>query len=200
MNPQDKQAIESVFTRLAQVEGTAGPRDSEAEAYIQSKLAAQPGSAYYLAQTVLIQQQALEEAQKRLSAQERSAAPAQAPAQAQPQAQPSTSGGGFFGFGRSSSQGSAARQNAQPQAAPAASSGFGRSAPGAGGGFLAGAAQTALGVAGGMMLGSLLGGMFGGNDAEAAPAEEPAVDDAGAAPEDEAGFDEGGDDFGGDDF
>lgn len=190
MNPQDKQAIESVFTRLAQVEGTAGPRDSEAEAYIQSKLAAQPGSAYYLAQTVLIQQQALEEAQKRLSAQERSApAPAQAPA----------SGGGMFGFGRSSSQGSA-RPNAQAQAAPA-SSGFGRSAPSAGGGFLAGAAQTALGVAGGMMLGSLLGGMFGGNDAQAAPAEEPPADDTNAAPEDEAGFDEGGEDFsGGDEF
>jgi len=191
MNPQDKQAIESVFTRLAQVEGTAGPRDSEAEAYIQSRLAAHPGSAYYLAQTVLIQQQALEEAQKRLSTQERSA-----PAQTQAPA----SGGGMFGFGRSNTQGSA-RQNPQGQAAPVSSSGFGRSAPGAGGGFLAGAAQTALGVAGGMMLGSLLGGMFGGNDAQAAPAEEPPADDAGAAPEDEAGFDDGGDDFsGGDDF
>lgn len=193
MNPQDKQAIESVFTRLAQVEGTAGPRDSEAEAYIQSRLAAQPGAAYYLAQTVLIQQQALEEAQKRLSAQERSAAPAQAPAQPQS----STSGGGFFGFGRSSSQGSN-RQNAPSQAAPVSSSGFGRSAPSAGGGFLAGAAQTALGVAGGMMLGSLLGGMFGSNDAHAAPAaEEPPADDA-AAPEDEAGFDDAGFDDGGD--
>ena len=31
-----------------------------------------------------------------------------------------------------------------------------------GGGFLAGAAQTAVGVAGGMMLGSMLGSMFGG--------------------------------------
>ena len=192
MNPQDKQAIESVFTRLAQVEGTAGPRDSEAEAYIQSKLAAQPGSAYYLAQTVLVQQQALEEAQKKISTLERGT-----PAPASVQAQPSSSGGGLFGFGRSSSQGSA-RQNAQPQAAPVSSSGFGRSAPGAGGGFLAGAAQTALGVAGGMMLGSLLGGMFGGNDAQAAPAEEAPADDAAAAPEDEGGYDEGGDDFSGD--
>jgi hypothetical protein len=191
MNPQDKQAIESVFTRLAQVEGTAGPRDGEAEAYIQSKLAAQPGSAYYLAQTVLVQQQALEEAQKKIAALERST-PAQAPAQAQP----SSSGGGLFGFGRSS-QGSA-RQNAQPQAAPMSSSGFGRSASGAGGGFLAGAAQTALGVAGGMMLGSLLGGMFGGNDAQAAPAEETPAEEDAAAPEDEAGYDEGGDDFSGD--
>src|SRR5690606_128179 len=138
-------------------------------------LAAQPGSAYYLAQTVLVQQQALEEAQKKISMLERGA-PAQTPTSS------STGGGGMFG--RTGSQ-APSRQNAQPQAAPLSSSGFGRSAA-AGGGFLAGAAQTALGVAGGMMLGSLLGGMFGGNDAQAAPApEETPSDEAGAVPEED---------------
>src|SRR5690606_20209363 len=34
MNPQDKQAIESVFTRLGAVADSAGPRDPQAESYI----------------------------------------------------------------------------------------------------------------------------------------------------------------------
>src|SRR5690606_37058418 len=175
-----------VFTRLAQVESTAGPRDSEAEAYIQSRIAAQPGSAYYLAQTGLVQQQALEEAQKKIAARERSGA---SPSQAQTQA-----GGSAGLFGRGGNR-TAARQDMPPQTAPLSSSGFGRSAP-AGGGFLAGAAQTALGVAGGMMLGGLLGSMFGGNNAEAAPApEDSAAPEEDLAAEEDPGFDEGGDDF-----
>ena len=44
---------------------------------------------------------------------------------------------------------------------------------GGGGGFLAGAAQTAMGVAGGMFLGNALMGMFGGNEAKA---EEPTAE------------------------
>jgi hypothetical protein len=42
-----------------------------------------------------------------------------------------------------------------------------------GGGFLAGAAQTALGVTGGVLLGNAIAGMLGGRDAKAA---EPAAD------------------------
>ena len=69
---------------------------------------------------------------------------------------------------------------------------------GYGGGFLAGAAQTAMGVAGGMMLGSLIGSIFSGGEAnagelDAAPADESGVD----APDSDAG-DFGGFDFGGD--
>ena len=40
-----------------------------------------------------------------------------------------------------------------------------------GGGFLAGAAQTALGVAGGVLLGSAIASMFGAGSAQAA--EQP---------------------------
>ena len=53
-----------------------------------------------------------------------------------------------------------------------------------GGGFLAGAAQTAMGVAGGVLLANAIGGMFGADEAQAAEA------DAGA---DDAGLDDGGD-------
>ena len=48
-----------------------------------------------------------------------------------------------------------------------------------GGGFLAGAAQTAMGVAGGVLLGNAIAGMFGGDEAQAAqPAEEAPADEA----------------------
>ena len=56
-----------------------------------------------------------------------------------------------------------------------------------GGGFLAGAAQTALGVTGGVLLGNALAGMLGGGEAEAG-AEEPQADDAGV--DDGGGFDD----------
>ena len=48
-----------------------------------------------------------------------------------------------------------------------------------GGSFLAGAAQTAMGVAGGVLLGNAIGGMFGADKAQAATPEA-------AAPEAEA--------------
>lgn len=187
MNPQDRQAIDAVFSRLDDVSRSGSPRDAEAEQYIASQLSQRPGSAYYLAQTVLVQQQALEAAQQRLQQAERAA-----PGAVQQDDQ------GFGRFGRSRPVGaSAAPAVPPPNAAP--SMGFGRSA-GGGGGFLAGAAQTAVGVAGGMMLGSLLGGMFGGNDAQAAPAEpapEPAADEGDAA---DGGWDDGGDMGDGGDF
>ena len=68
-----------------------------------------------------------------------------------------------------------------------------------GGGFLAGAAQTALGVAGGFLLGNAIAGMFGGSgEAQAAETnpqtEQPQSDEPQA---DSAGYDDGGFDTGG---
>ena len=57
------------------------------------------------------------------------------------------------------------------------------------GGFLAGAAQTAMGVAGGVLLGNAIAGMFGGNDAHAADKDDDNNDD------DDSGGDDGGDSF-----
>jgi len=72
-----------------------------------------------------------------------------------------------------------------------------------GGGFLAGAAQTALGVTGGVLLGNAIAGMLGGHEAKAAePAADKGTEDKGAEePQDdahteEADFDDGGSDFG----
>ncbi|MDB5506341.1 MAG: hypothetical protein JWR75_979 [Devosia sp.] len=79
-----------------------------------------------------------------------------------------------------------------------------------GGGFMAGAAQTAMGVAGGVLLGSAIASMFGAgaaqagewggaseSDADAAGAETDAPLDSGADDTDAGGDLGGGDDLGG---
>ena len=82
---------------------------------------------------------------------------------------------------------------------------------GGGGGFLAGAAQTAMGVAGGVLLGSAIASMFGAGAAQAgewggatesgadaaAETDAPLEPDSGADTLDTGGDDSGGGDFGG---
>ncbi len=63
---QDRKAIDGLFERLEEAERRGGPRDAEAEALIREKMARQPSSAYYLAQTVVVQQEALKEAERRI--------------------------------------------------------------------------------------------------------------------------------------
>ncbi|TIU14597.1 MAG: DUF2076 domain-containing protein, partial [Mesorhizobium sp.] len=63
----------------------------------------------------------------------------------------------------------------------------------AGGGFLAGAAQTAMGVAGGVLLGNAIAGMFGGSEAQATEPAASLPDEAAADPAGDAGSDGGGD-------
>lgn len=174
MDRNDQQAIEQLFGKLAAVEHRSAPRDGESDAYIRDRIAAQPGAPYYMAQTIVVQEQALESAQARIE--ELEAHIASAPRQ----------GGGLLGslFGGQRPAG----RSAVPQIGNRAAGGFaGAGAPmqGAqrgGGGFLAGAAQTAMGVAGGMLLANAIGGMFGADEAQAAEAE----------PADDAGFDDGG--------
>jgi hypothetical protein len=126
---EDRNAIDGLFERLRQAEQRGGPRDAEAEAYIRQKIAAHPSAPYYLAQTVVVQQEALKEAERRMEQLERDGRQIEqrrGPWDREPAYEDRRQYGGGFG----------------------------------GGGFLAGAAQTALGVAGGMMLGSLIGSIF----------------------------------------
>lgn len=170
MHENDRQAIEGVFARLTEVSRTAPPRDRDAEMYINRKMQATDGSAYFLAQTVVMQEQALQAAQDRIADLEY-ALQHQSRQQAQPQ------GGGFLSrmFGGQQNHNAVPPQRPmhQPQ----------------GGGFLAGAAQTAVGVAGGMMLGNMLGSMFAGEAQAAEPEMQPFEEDF-AAPEEEADFGE----------
>ena len=175
MNTQDRAAIDGIFGRLQEVERQGTPRDAEAEAFIRSRIDAQPGSAYYLAQTVAVQDDALKSAQQKITELEQKLAAAPA---AQAQTQSSSGSGGSLNsfFGRNAGNTAAAApspaaQAPEPPPPPARSGMLG------GGGFLAGAAQTAMGVAGGMMLGNMLGGLFGGHD-KAAAAPTPAAEAA----------------------
>ncbi|WP_374301003.1 DUF2076 family protein [Paracoccus sp. (in: a-proteobacteria)] len=196
MDHNDRQAIEGLFHKLGQAAQSQPHRDPEAEALIAGLIARNPGAAYYLAQTVIVQEQALNAAQDQIEHMQR-----------QPQPQ---QGGGLFGrlFGGSQPQPSrpmAPRPQSYghaPQGYGSAPQGYGNAPqgagpwtsgrPSAGGGFMAGAAQTAMGVAGGVLLGNAIGGMFAGDAAAAeAPAEEPMEDEAAY---DDAGYDDGGDD------
>ena len=122
VDQQDRQAIEGLFQRIAGVAQRSGPRDQVAEAFIQAQIARQPSAPYYMAQTILVQEQALNDAEKRIEESENRRLRTPAPS----------------------------RQPAGPWG----------TAQGAGGGFLAGAAQTAMGVAGGVLLGNMLAGWF----------------------------------------
>ncbi|GGD21330.1 DUF2076 domain-containing protein [Aureimonas glaciei] len=219
MDTRDREAIEGLFSKLGDVERQAGPRDAEAERFIADSLSRQPGAPYYMAQTIVMQDLALANQQKRIEELERGV---QGAGEARPAAadEREPEGGmlsrilGSGGRPRSvpsvgasrpgSAWGGAAGQDRGMNAQGAPQQG-GRGM--GGGGFLAGAAQTAMGVAGGLLLGNALGNMFGGNEAQAAdatPAAEPAdtasdTADQGQEPDvQDASADDGGW-FGGDD-
>ncbi|TIT23918.1 MAG: DUF2076 domain-containing protein [Mesorhizobium sp.] len=66
MDRNDQQAIGHLFEKLANVERQAPPRDAEAERFIQDQITRQPGAPYYMAQTIVVQEQALNAAQARI--------------------------------------------------------------------------------------------------------------------------------------
>lgn len=178
MTPDERQMISGLFDRIRAASN--GPRDRDAEAFIEDAMRNTPSAAYVMAQTVLVQQQAMEAAAHRISELEAQAKEPEAPQQ-------ETS---FLGnIGRSLFGGAAAPA---PQARPYDSRGYerdpgppqrpayappppayapppqqggpwGAPPPAQGGGFLHGALQTATGVAGGVLLGNALGGLFGGH-------------------------------------
>lgn len=146
MNINDRQAIEGLLEKLSQVEARSPARDPEAERLITDALSRQPGAPYYMAQTIVAQDQALGAAQTRIAQLEADLAEAR---RAQ---QDDGFLSGLFGSApplRRPVPGAPPR----PQGAP--------------GGFLAGAAQTAMGVAGGVLLADAILGLFV-EDAQAA--------------------------------
>jgi hypothetical protein len=161
MEHQDRQAIEGLFGKLAEVERRGGARDVEADDFIRSRIAAQPAAPYFMAQTIVVQEQALDAAQARIDELERQLA-----------SRPAGGGGflsGLFGGGQP-----APRPQAVPGMPGMAAPGMAGMAPGRGGGFLAGAAQTAMGVAGGVLLGNVIAGAFGGGEAKPGEANQEA--------------------------
>lgn len=191
MNEQDRQAINDLFARLAQIEAQASPMDAEADAYIRQRIAQQPAAPYMMAQTIVVQNQALDQAQQRIQELEARSGRDHDydddrdddDDRSRRRDYDARDNRGGFQVPRAGSVPAAGQRpmggmpplGGQPQYQPPQQQG---------GGFLAGAAQTAMGVAGGMMLGNMLGGMFGGGStATAAPAP---ADQAAAAPAAEA--------------
>src|SRR5215475_8163886 len=64
MTPQERQLVDELFDRLAQLENA--PRDAEAERAISDGLARAPHAIYPLVQTVLVQDEALRRADARI--------------------------------------------------------------------------------------------------------------------------------------
>ena len=184
MDHQDRQAIEQLFGKIAQVEGQAGAPDAQAADFIRSRIAEQPNAPYYMAQTIVVQEQALSAAGGRIQQLE------------QELASRPVGGGGFLSGLFGGQPRPQPHQSYQPQPihgmSPHGAPTMGGMAPGmaprGGGGFLAGAAQTAMGVAGGVVLGSLIANAFsGGGEAKAA--------EAGQAQPQQAAAEDFGDDF-----
>lgn len=162
MQSEEQQLIENLFSRLKQAETQSGPRDAGAEQLIKQHLQNQPGAPYYMSQAILIQEAALKKLNAQVTDLENRLA------QAQQQQAPQQSSGGFlsslFGGGsRPAAQQQPAWGNPPPQPqqqyAPPPQQQY--AAPVARGtGFLGGALQTAVGVAGGVVMADMLTSMF----------------------------------------
>ncbi|MBK0096343.1 DUF2076 domain-containing protein [Erwinia sp. S63] len=166
MQNEEQQLIDNLFSRLKQAETQSGPRDAGAEQLIKQHLQSQPGAPYYMSQAILIQEAAL----KKLNAQVADLENRLAQAQQQQQA-PQQSSGGFLSslFGGGSRQSapqqqqpvwnSAPQQQPQQQYAQPPQQQY-AAPPARGTGFLGGALQTAVGVAGGVVMADMLTSMF----------------------------------------
>lgn len=199
MTPEERELIAGLFERMRNM--GAIEKDREAEDLIARSARQVPDAIYMLVQSVLVQEQALqqagariEELEGRLSELERN------------ETRPSGAGsflGGIFGGGREETPhrgaGSVPSIGSRAGGTP---SGFGRSPAwpqrsdaygygqagegqrGGGGSFLRGAMATAAGVAGGMLLADSIRGMLGGEagKAQAAPSDSKAGTNDAASP------------------
>lgn len=156
MQYDEQQLINGLFQRLKQAEQQNGQRDAQAERQIAELVKQQPAAPYYMAQSMLIQEAALKRLQARVQELENQLA--------QQQSQQPYGGGSFLSglFGGNKNQpvqpaqnwGAPPVQQQPPQyasPAPTASRGSG---------FMAGALQTAAGVAGGVVIADMLTSMF----------------------------------------
>lgn len=172
MNQQEKNIIEGLFERLRQAQAQTGPRDPEAEALIRDLINRQPAAPYYMAQAILVQEQALQNLNARIQELEQELA--QRPA-----------GGGFLAdlFGGGAWPPLEPRSVARSQNATLR---FQQ----AQGSFLGSALQTAAAVTGGVLLANAITGLF----ADEAMTAEPSAADDEPMEDDDSG------DFGGDEF
>ena len=170
MTPTERDLLARLFDRIDAA--SAGPRDSDAEALINDRVAANPSAPYRMAQTIAVQDEALKRAEERIRNLE-------AGTGAQ---QPETAGTPSRSLADEANAAVPPRRSAVPSAG-ARPAGFG------GGGFLAGAGQVALGIVGGTLLMEGIRGLTGNDGAAEAATSDPAAADQATDPAADAGAD-----------
>ncbi|MXP51475.1 DUF2076 domain-containing protein [Pantoea sp. SoEX] len=163
MQFEEKILIEQLFHRLKKAEDSSSTRDLEAEKKIQDYIKEQPAAPYYMVQSILIQEAALNKLNQQILKLKDEILQLQRIKQNKNQT--------FLGklFGRSNttqetslnSQSSVSENNnlgINRQQQPYYSSQGYRG--GSGGSFMSGALQTAAGVAGGVVIANMLSNMF----------------------------------------
>lgn len=176
MQSEEQRLIDGLFSRLKTAEANSAPRDAAAQQLIQQHLREQPAAGYYMAQTILIQEAAIKELNSRVQGLEAQVAQLQHASKQQ-----QSSGGflaGLFGGGSRAAEPQQQAQAGRSSDAIPGAQNYQNAAPGSynnapaqgyaqqsysaprGGGFMAGALQTAAGVAGGVVLGNMLTSMF----------------------------------------
>jgi uncharacterized protein len=185
MNHEERQMIEGVFARMRSVGRVE--KDVDAETLINTSVRQIPDSAYLLVQTVLVQQQALEQSEARMQELEAQVANLETQLSRSQPAAPASGGflGGIFGGSKPApvQQSSSPWGGSVPQAGrqsggfngPGQQGGYQQGGyqpqggfqqapqPAAGGGFMRTAMATAAGVAGGVLVAGAIGNMMKGS-------------------------------------
>lgn len=173
MDRSDREAIDDLFDKVAEAERQGGERDSEAEAYIRTKINEKPAAPYYMGQAIVMLEESLKRSNDRI-------------AQLEAELAKRPAGGFLSGIFRGGE--AAVPPSTQRHAFDGGPSSH---SPGQGGGFLGSAAGTGLAMVGGAMLGYGLASGFG-NEADAA-AQDGATGETGADQAADGGGDAGGD-------
>ena len=184
MNAEERQLIADVFARLR--DAGRGPKDQDADGFIRDMVRQFPDAPYFLTQSVIVQEQALEQANSRIRDLEE--------AVRKMQNADRTSGGSFLGGARVPNTGGrvAATGEDRPQQPSASPWSSNPSPPSAApqGGFLSSALSTATGVAGGLFLADGIRSLFGSVGGRTYVGSEPST----ARPDQQAALDRAQDD------
>jgi hypothetical protein len=180
MLPNERQLIADLFERMRSF--GAPQKDAEAEAFIVQLARQNPDAGYMLVQSVLVQEQALAQAQQQIEALESRVRQLEAGGARPAAAAGGSFLGGLFGGGRPAAapaRGVAAMGN---NPAPARGPWGGAAAApapaaAAGGGFMRSAMATAAGVAGGVLAANAITSMMSGGGAAHAAGASPSQTD-----------------------
>lgn len=161
MTPEERELIAGLFDRLQKLGGVA--KDRDADQLIRDGVRQVPDAPYLLVQSVLVQEQALQQADARIRELEERVASLSS---ADTGSRASMAGGSFLGGARgyqSRPEGSVPSAGRQRPESPPQRPDYPQAPPqSSGGGFLASALSTATGVTGGMLLAESIRGLFGG--------------------------------------